>query len=111
MELFNEYRDSHPMLSKRRRFAEGARVSLLPTITFLIFDDMHMLGSPPGEEENIERLIGPLQEAVELGEKRRPLLYSADEIVAHFAEYNERARRYGLDECVVTTPHLRNIEV
>lgn len=107
LEFFDDYMASHPEMSERRRFAEAVRIPVLSSITFLIFDDMHMLGSPRGEEREIEEIIGPLQASVELGQKRRPPLYSVAEITEHFTEYNRRARRYGLDDCLVNESHLR----
>ena len=107
LELFNDYRREHTGANRRERFAQAVQASLLPSITFLIFDDMRMLGAPPGEERELEEIIGPLQEASELGQKRRPALYSVAEIVDHFDLYNERARRYGLVDCLVNETHLR----
>jgi hypothetical protein len=105
------YRRTHsPTTGRKQRFADAVQKTLLPTIDFLIFDDIHMLGSPPGQEETLERIIGPKQVAVELGEKRRWSAYSIGEVVKRFDTYDTRARRYGLDDCLVNRGHLRRIE-
>ncbi|HET8863442.1 MAG TPA: hypothetical protein VFM94_09355 [Solirubrobacterales bacterium] len=36
---------------------------------FHIFDEFRIMGSPNGQEQEIERIIGPFQAAVELGWK------------------------------------------
>lgn len=94
-------------VSKRKRFEEAVRLSLLAGIDFHIFDNIRALGSPPGEEEAIEAIIRPFQVAVELGWKERWRAYSVADVVPHFATYNRRARTYGLDDCLVDAPHLR----
>jgi hypothetical protein len=96
---------------KVQRFEDAVRSSLLAGIDFHIFDDIRNLGSPPGDEEQIEEVIGPFQAAVELGQQERWRARSADEIPSHFATYNRLARRYGLDDCLVDEPHLRGIEI
>ncbi len=99
-----------PKMSRDARFADSVKKSLLPGIVVLIFDDMHMLGAPPGEEKNIERIIGPMQFASETGELGRWQAHSIAEITRHFDVYNTRARRYGLDDCLVNEAHLLPIE-
>lgn len=101
------YRRTQSLQMKRRlRFADAVQKTLMPSIDFLIFDDIHMLGSPRYEEKKLERIIGPMQVAVELGEKGRWRAYTTDEVRQHFHTYNTRARRYGLDDCLVNRVHL-----
>jgi hypothetical protein len=99
-----------PKLSRKERFSRAVRESLLAGITFHIFDDIHMLGAPRGDEETTEQIIGPLQETTELGQLGRWRAYSIPELLPHFDEYNERAHQYGLDDCLVTVAHLRPID-
>jgi hypothetical protein len=89
------------------RFDEAVRTSLLSGIDFHIFDNFRILGAPPGEEEAIEAIIGPFQIAVELGWQARWHARTTADVVAQFQTYNERARAYGLDECLVDEAHLR----
>lgn len=55
-------------------------------------------------------MIRPFQAAVELGQQKRWAAQSIDEVPPHFAEYNKRARRYGLHYCLVDEDHLRRLE-
>lgn len=97
--------------NQRQRFEDGVQASLLAGIDFHIFDNIRILGSPPGEEQAIEAIIGPFQAAVELGQQERWRARSAEEIPPHFATYNRRARGYGLDDCLVDKTRLRGIEI
>jgi hypothetical protein len=99
----------HRNLSPREQFARTVRVTLMAGIDFYIFDVIHELGAPAGEEREIERMIGAMQEAVERGQRLGPL-YSVAEISALFDDFNQRARRYSLDDCLVDEPHIREIE-
>lgn len=96
--------------SARDRFVEAVQVSLLAGIDFHIFDNFRILGSPPGEERQIEKMIGPFQASVELGQLGRWRAYSVEEIPPQFEEFNRRAARYGLDDCLVDEAHLRKID-
>jgi hypothetical protein len=77
---------------------------------FHIFDNFRILGAPAGEQRAIEEIIGPFQAAVELGWKERWRAYSIADIPPQFEIYNRRARRYGLDDCLVDKAHLQPIE-
>jgi hypothetical protein len=103
-------RTQSPGLSEHESFEDAVRESLLPGVVFLIFDDIHMTGAPRGDERTIEEMIGPFQVAAELGGKGRWRAHSVAEITPHFAEYNVRARHYGLDDCLVDQAHLAPIE-
>jgi hypothetical protein len=95
---------------KKEWFDDAVREPLLAGIDFYIFDEIRQLGAPPGQEQEIEAIIGPFQIAVELGWKKRWQAHSLEEIFPHFAMYNERARRYGLVDCLVDAEHLRPLE-
>jgi hypothetical protein len=97
-------------LGEKARFAQAVQYSLLAGIDFHIFDGIYRLGAPPGDERTIERIIGPMQEAVELGWKGKWVASSAAQVAEHFRLFNERARQYGLDDCVATDSRLRPIE-
>jgi hypothetical protein len=108
---FAEYSDTQdPKLSKKARFAEGLHLSLLAGIDFHIFDNIYRLGAPPGEEREAERIIGALQSADERGRKYLVPLATVDQAVELFGEYNQRARRYGLTDCLVDHTHVDQIE-
>lgn len=97
-------------LSEKKRFEEAVQLSLLAGIDFHIFDEIINLGAPRSEERAIEEMIGPFQAAVELGWKKRWRAHSVAEVTPHFQEYNQRARQYGLDDCLVDESHMRAIE-
>ncbi len=97
-------------LSERERFEDAVRVSLLAGIVLYIFDNVRQTGAPAGEEGEIEKIIGPFQAAVELGWKERWRAHSIADILPHFVTYTQRARRYGLDDCLVDQTHLQPIE-
>lgn len=99
-----------PKMSRRKRFEEAVRVSLLAGIVFHIFDDIRQLGAPPGQEGEIEEIIGPFQVAAELGWKARWRAYSVSDVAAQFETYNRRAETYDLHECVVDEVRLQPIK-
>lgn len=97
--------------SERERFDEAVQFPLLSGVDFYIFDYVRELGAPAGEEEEIEAIIGPFQVTVELGWKKQWHAYTAAEVTSHFETYNERASKYGLDECLVDAGHLRSLNL
>jgi hypothetical protein len=99
-----------PKMGRDARFSDALRESLLPGIDFLIFDEIHILGSPPGAEHVIERIIGAMQLAVETGEHGLWQAHSITEVTPHFDVYNSRARHYGLTDCVADNAHLGRIK-
>jgi hypothetical protein len=108
---FAKYSDTQdPTLSEKARFAEGLHLSLLAGIDFHIFDNIYDLGAPPGEERETEKIIGALQSADERGRKNLVPLSSVTQVTELFDEYNQLARRYGLDDCLVDDTHVRKIE-
>jgi hypothetical protein len=105
------YRRRQPeTMSRDARFANAVQYSLLLGVDFLIFDEMHLLGSPPRQQHVIERIIGSMQLAVETGERGHWHAHSIADLEREFAAYNVRARRYGLNDCLVNQTHLKGIE-
>ncbi len=96
--------------TERVRFARSVQLSLMAGIDFHIFDLIYRSRAPHGEKEEIEAIIGAMQSAVERGEKRLVPIWSVDEVAALFGEYNQRARQYGLEDCVLDKRRLRQIE-
>ncbi|HET8863447.1 MAG TPA: hypothetical protein VFM94_09380 [Solirubrobacterales bacterium] len=94
---------------ERKRIEPVIRLSLMAGIDFHIFDNIHFLGAPKGEERDIEEIIGPLQEAVERGQRLGPL-HSFAEVEELFSDYNRQASRYGLEDCLVDRSELNKIK-
>lgn len=108
---FAEYSSTQDLdLSKQARVAEAIQLSLLAGLDFHIFDNFRILGAPKGQEQEIEKIIGPFQASVELGQMNRPRLLSLAQVAKHFSEYNELARQYGFDDCLVDPAHLSKIK-
>lgn len=106
LQNFREYSGwQSPRMSEEERFAKSVRLSYLAGVDFHIFDEIYNLGAPEGEEKNAEDIIGTMQIAVERGQ-RVVSVPTTDELVALFADYNEIAREYGLDECLIEDSHL-----
>lgn len=95
--------------SASARFAEAVRLSLLAGIDFHIFDEIHDLGAPQSERREIESIIGTMQSAVERGQKNLAPVSSVAQVSRLFADYNRRARRYGLGDCLVDEARLRGL--
>jgi hypothetical protein len=87
-------------LNEDEAFKKSVRLSFLAGFDFHVFDPIYQLGGPPGEEKEIEDIIGALQLAVELGQ-RRINITSPEQLTNHFAEYNRLAQEYGLTDCLV----------
>lgn len=92
--------------SGKERFDMAVYYSLLTGADFYLYDKIVELGAPAGEEEEIEAIIGPFYDIVELGRKKRWHAYSVAEVTDRFRPYNERAKQYGLDDCPVEADHL-----
>jgi hypothetical protein len=99
---FIAYKAEHPGAS-RAKLISGASYSLiLPGIQFM-FDDLHIMGAPEGDEEQIEGIIGTMQYAIETGQKRYPR--SARQLGHLFRNFNRLAVAYGFDQCTVDRAH------
>jgi hypothetical protein len=79
-------------------FAEKSQRIYLPGMQFW-FDDIHYLGTPAGDAGQIEAMLQALQLAVWRGEEQG--VSSAARLSALFNTFSRRARRYGLDACIV----------
>jgi hypothetical protein len=110
LENFAEYRAGLARDPSESERLGAVRIVLLTEIDIQIFDEIQRTGAPRGEEDELEEIIGPLQSAVERGQKRLAPISSVPQLLELFAEYNQRARRYGLDDCLVDETHLRGIE-
>jgi hypothetical protein len=110
---FTEYSGWHKADpgSKEKHFVEAVKLSLLAGIDFHLFDRIHRLGAPLSEKSEVEAVIGALQSGVERGLKGLAPVGSRAQIAALFGEYNQRARQFGFDDCLVDMAHLRGIEV
>lgn len=107
---FTEYSSWHN--SKKgppRRFAEAVRLSLLAGIQFHIFDGIYRLGAPQGEEPEVEAIIGSMQSANERGMKQLAPVSSIAQISELYGDYNQRARRFGIDDCLVDEARLHRV--
>jgi hypothetical protein len=100
----------HPKVTPEDNFIRAVHQSYFASIDFLIFDWIHHLGAPPGQTRQIEDVIGTMQEAVELGQ-REVRVATVAQLEALFADYNRKARQYGLEECLVRGGHLPHPEV
>lgn len=102
---FSRFAEWPPRRDDRTPGFNQAGQVLLSSIDFYIFDGLHHLGAPAGEEEEVERMIGAMQLTVERGERLR--ISSIDQLIQDFDEFNQRARRYGLEDCLVDHSHLK----
>ncbi|MET0305165.1 MAG: hypothetical protein ABW196_02925 [Solirubrobacterales bacterium] len=87
-------------MSRQEVFIDSVRESFLAGFDFHVFDEIYLLGGPSGEEKDVEDVIGALQLAVERGQ-RQVQVSSPSQLTALFADYNRRARAYGLEDCLV----------
>jgi hypothetical protein len=104
LELFRE--EAGPGAHQRRVLEGAAYTWLLPGIQF-IFDDLRLMGSPEGDERQIEEMVGAFQSGVETGQSGK--VSSAREFVRLFRDYNRFARAYGLDQCTIERSHYEPI--
>lgn len=111
-ENFAQYKRTRARTSSTTvSFAEAVKTSLLSSIDFHIFDAIRLLGAPSGELEAVEEIIGPMQFAVESGQEEEPAsMHSVAQVSRLFGDYNQRAREYGLANCVVSPEHLSRIK-
>lgn len=91
--------------SRRARIEKTVRLSLFAGIDFEIFDNIYKTKAPEGEQARVEELIGAMQAAVEEGAKLH--VHSQKALVALFANFNRRARQYGVEDCLVGGAHVK----
>jgi hypothetical protein len=111
LDNFVEYSSTqNPTEPAKKRFTEAVRLSLLAGIDFHIFDEIYRLGAPRGTKRDVEEIIGSMQSAVERGQKNLAPVSSVAQVSALFGYYNQRARRYGLGDCLVDEAHLHRLK-
>lgn len=108
---YETYRQTQSSGSKRERVADAIQLSVLAGIDFHIFDNFRILGAPAGQEDDVEKILGPMQFAVERGQhERKPTAFTVGALAKRFEDYNQRAAQYGLVDCLVNEAHLASIE-
>ena len=111
LQNFADYRRSQARsLGEPKLFDKVVRQSVLAGIDFHIFDNIYRLGAPPGQPSAVEDIIGPMQRTVETGQRGYWHAHSVADLEARFRDYNLRARRYGLLDCLANYAHLGSIE-
>lgn len=83
---------------KGKPFAAASKNIFLPSLQ-IQFDDIHYIGAPEGEQEQVEEMVDALQAAVYSGEKQTITLPA--QMVKIFAKFNRLASQYGIDSCPV----------
>jgi hypothetical protein len=99
----------HPQVSAQDNYVRSVRLSYFAAINFLIFNEIRRYGSPPGQARAIGEVIGAVHVASLRGEHGKPLT-SVAELKRLFADYNRKARAYGLDQCLAVGSHLPHPE-
>lgn len=100
----------NPGLSEKKLFAKVVRYSFMAGFDFHVFNPMHELGTPADSSEHQGTTMNfAMKEAVERA-IHRMWLHSPAQLAALFADYNQAARRYGLDECLIAGSHLPHVE-
>ena len=87
-----------------KRFQSASRHIFLPSMQ-IRFDDIQYIGSPKGEKEMVETLIGSLQKAVYTGWERR--IRSPKQFAQIFHRFNRLAYEYGINSCLVYEASFR----
>jgi hypothetical protein len=110
LENYAKYAQRHAeRLSGERLFAKSVRSSFLAGLDFYVFDGIHRTPAPRADRAQVERVLGDLQRAVELGQ-RRISIRTLGQFATLFEGYNQAAHRYGLDECLVDGTKLLRVE-
>jgi hypothetical protein len=100
----------YPRVNDRQNYLRAVRLSFFSSLNFLIFDWVRRLGAPPGGKQAVEELLGAMQETIDQG-SRGVRFTTVPQLQALFTRYNEEARRYGLDQCLVSGAHIPRPEV
>lgn len=106
---FSRWQD--PKMPERKRFEEAVQLSLTAGIVFHVFDSIYRMGAPPSEKRRVEEIIGAQQSASERGQKGLAPVSSIAQVEELYGEYNQLARSYGLDECLVDEARLKKLEL
>jgi len=92
--------------NQRQLLEEVMQSTVLPGIQF-VFDDLRVMGSPEGDERQLEEAVGAFQFGVETGQSR--VVSSAHEFARLFRDFNRFARAYGLDQCTIEQSHYQPV--
>jgi hypothetical protein len=108
--MLESFRERYPRVARRFRNApslrpsEEKRFQSATRLIFLaglqaIFDDVHYLGAPKGEEQRAEAMLTALQKSVYDGFERR--IRTPRQFSELFHRFNVLAYRYGMNNCLV----------
>jgi hypothetical protein len=101
---------AHPQMSKLKRYTVGVQDSYYASVSYHIYTPIQRgVGAPPGEKQAVEDVLRAMLDGMSQGEEM-PITKPA-QVEAMFSDYNQLARRYGLDECLVTGAHLPHPEI
>ncbi len=92
------FRGRYRNVNSGKLYTEATSNIFLPGIQ-LWFDDVAYLGAPPGEKPQVAELLTAMQRAVYASEAQH--IVSSGQLIAQFAHYNQLAREYGLNRCLV----------
>lgn len=96
---------AHPQMSKLERYTVGVHDSYYASVSYHIYTPIQRgVGAPPGEKQAVEDVLRAMLDGMSQGEKAS--VTKPAQVEAMFSDYNQLARRYGLDECLVTGGHL-----
>ncbi len=98
-------RRQKPGMSEEARVADLIRLSYMAGFDFYIFAKLLAWGPPRDDREEGKAMIEALREATENG-LHWMRITSREQLADVFADYNRRASRYGLGQCLVAGPHL-----
>lgn len=73
-----------------------------------VYSAIQSFGTAPGERGRVEHLLFAMNDGMQHGE--RSGVANPARVEAAFAEYNQTARRLGLDGCTVAGPHIPHRE-
>jgi len=78
--------------------AEAVKKTVLPKVKTKM-EEIRALGSPSGDEEQVEAFLTSMQEAVESLESRKRLRSLAEDLGQAFVQESNLAREYGVSSC------------
>jgi len=96
-------------LDEKTLFAKSLRATFLPGFDFHAFDRIYDMGAPRSQKKSVESVIGALQRAIEFGQ-RRIRIDGLAEFATVFQDYNVKAHKYGLDDCLVDATRLLAVQ-
>jgi hypothetical protein len=97
-QLFKEVSKSIDPSEVTRKDQEGLISEVLLPPYEKDIENLESLGAPEGDEQQVEAIIAAMQKSVDNVEAK-PLV--ALRSTSQFAESNELAKKYGLDDCVL----------